>query len=135
MDRADMWFSRYIRLKYAIDRSGILICKCYTCGSVHAMKSTDNGHWQRRGYKTTRFHENNARPQCRQCNHYYQGKPEVFERNLIKEIGIDAVNRLKELAFETGDDSEQFYREQSEIFRLKTNTLLKERNMKNPWKK
>lgn len=135
IDRADMYFSRYIRLLYSDERSGILVCKCYTCGSIHAMKSNDCGHWQRRGYKTTRFNENNARPQCRQCNHYYQGKPEVFERNLAKEIGQQAVNDLKELAFETGEDSEQFYREQAEKYRLKVNELLKERNIKNPWKK
>ena len=135
MDRADMYFSRYIRLLYSVERSGILVSKCYTCGSIHSMKSTDCGHWQRRGYKTTRFNENNARPQCRQCNHYYQGKPEVFERKLIEEIGQQSVNELKELAFETGDDSEQFYREQADIFRLKTKELLKQRNLKDPWKK
>lgn len=135
MDTADMYFSRYIRLKSAFETGGILVCKCYTCGSVHAMKSTDCGHWQRRGYKTTRFHEDNARPQCRQCNHYYQGKPEVFERNLVKEIGADKVNELKELAFQLGDDSEQFYREQADIYREKVKQLLKYRNIKNPWKK
>lgn len=134
MDRADEWFSKYIRLKYSFESSGVLVCKCYTCGRVHGIKETENGHFQRRGYKTTRYHENDARPQCTQCNKWHSGEPEKFELNLIRDIGQDKVNELKKFAQERGEDSEQFYREQATKYRKLFKQLLIERNQKDPWK-
>lgn len=134
MDRADNWFSKYIRLKYSFESGGELFCKCYTCGNIKPILESENGHWQRRGYKTTRFHPNDARPQCHQCNYHYQGKPEVFEINLIRDIGQDKVNELKKLAQQIGEDNESFYREQASKYRKLFNMLLKERNIKSPWK-
>jgi len=134
MDRADEWFSRYIRLKYSFESGGELFCKCYTCGNPKSILESENGHWQRRGYKTVRFHPNNARPQCHQCNYHYQGKPEIFELNLIRDIGQEKVNELKKLAQQIGEDNEQFYREQASKYRKLFNMLLKERQLNNPWK-
>lgn len=133
MDRADMWFSRYIRLKHSVLISGQIVCTCYTCNTMHTIKDIENGHWQRRGYKITRFDENNARPQCKKCNYFHSGVPEVFEKNLIRDLGSETVNKLKELSQLTGPDSTIFYLEQAEIFRLKFNEIIKERNIKNPW--
>lgn len=134
MDRADEWFSRYIRLKYSFESGGELYCTCYTCGNPKPILEAENGHWQRRGYKTARFHANNARPQCHQCNYHYQGKPEIFELNLIRDIGQDKVNELKKLAQQIGEDNEPFYREQASKYRKLFNLLLKEKGVVNPWK-
>lgn len=133
-NRADEWFSRYIRIKHStIVTNGISICKCYTCGKLSHPKLMDNGHWQRRGYTTVRFDENNARPQCYQCNRIYQGKPEVFERNLVRDFGQEEVNRIKELAFERGEDNEFFYRRMANKYRNKTNELLKQTGIIKWW--
>lgn len=134
MDRADEWFSRYIRLKYSFESGGELFCRCYTCGNTHSILEIQNGHFQRRGYKTTRFHINDARPQCVQCNYHHSGEPEKFELNLIRDIGHDKVNELKRLAQEIGEDNEIFYREQASKYRKLFNMLLKERKHQNPWK-
>jgi hypothetical protein len=134
MNRADEWFSRYIRLKYSFESGGELYCKCYTCNRPKPIFETENGHWQRRGYKTTRFHPNDARPQCNFCNQHRSGEPEKFEINLINEIGIEKVTELKKLSQQLGEDNEPFYREQAAKYRLLFNMLLKERNIKSPWK-
>ncbi len=134
MERADKWFSRYIRLKYSFEQNGELFCRCYTCGRVHGIKEITLGHWQRRGYKTTRFNGNNGRAQCIQCNYYHSGMPEIFEQNLVKEIGQDKVNELKSLAMEDGQDNELFYREQATRYRGLFKQLLEERGIKDPWK-
>ena len=134
MERADKWFSRYIRLKYSFLAGGVLVCRCYTCGRVHGIKEITLGHWQRRGYKTTRFHENNGRGQCIQCNYYHSGMPEIFEKNLVSEIGQDKVNELKSLAMEDGQDNELFYRKQATRYRGLFKQLLEERGIKDPWK-
>ncbi|MDD4971925.1 MAG: recombination protein NinG [Paludibacter sp.] len=134
MDRADEWFSKYIRLKYSFESGVELFCSCYTCNKPKPILEAECGHWQRRGYKTVRFHTNNARPQCHQCNYYYQGKPEIFELNLIRDIGLSKVDELKKLAQEVGEDNEYFYREQAAKYRKLFNILLKERKHQNPWK-
>lgn len=136
MDNADMWFSRYIRLKYSEQKMfGLFVAKCYTCGAIHDIKLLDNGHYVNREHKTVRFNEDNCRPQCTYCNRYRSGRHLEFGINLVKEIGSKRVDVLKQLSLFPGEDNEIFYREQSEIYRKKFNELLKERNITNPWKK
>jgi hypothetical protein len=135
MDRADEYFSKYIRLKYSFESCGELVCKCYTCSQLHGIKETECGHWQRRGYKTTRYHLDDARPQCTKCNKWHSGEPEKFEINLIRDIGRLAVDELKLLAQERGEDNEAFYRGQATKYRKLFNQLLKEKGVENPWKK
>ena len=57
----DKVFSQYIRWAYA-DDSGMV--ECYTCGVVKHIKEMHNGHFQSRKHTSTRWHENNCRPQC-----------------------------------------------------------------------
>lgn len=134
MDRADMWFSRFIRINnlYTISQNEP-IAKCYTCGKISASRYLECGHWQRRGYKSIRYDPNNARPQCKKCNYYRSGVPEVFEINLIKEIGEDKVLELKSKAQEDFRDSIEFYRQQSDKYRELTNQLVKELEINKWW--
>lgn len=135
MDRADQWFSRYIRLKHSFENGRDVICICYTCGKPKHILSIENGHFQRRGYKTVRYHINNARPQCTKCNKWHSGMPEQFEIRLRKDIGDEQVDAIKALAQELGLDDEQFYREQATKYRKLFNGLLKEKDIQSPWKK
>lgn len=134
MNDADTWFSRYIRLNNAFYASGVWFCKCYTCNKPISISKIQNGHWQRRGYKTVRFDLNNARPQCLKCNYYESGKPEIFELKLIKEVGQDEVDRIKLLAQETGEDNEIFYREQAEKYEKLAMDIVNQKEIPIWWK-
>lgn len=138
MDKADKYFSRYIRLLHTmpnVQQKDILVCKCYTCGAVKDIMDIDNGHFVNREHKTVRFHEDNARPQCKHCNRFRSGKHNIFEANLIKEIGEDRVAHIKALGLEPGEDNEIFYNEMADKYRLKIKELCKERGISNPFNK
>jgi len=133
MNSADTWFSRYIRLKHSEVIGDIIVCTCITCNDKHGIKSIDAGHYVNRDHKLVRFNENNARPQCHQCNRFKSGKHAIFGINLAKEIGIDEVDNLRQMSLFPGEDNELFYKEQAEIYRLKFKELLKEKGIKNPF--
>lgn len=87
----DKVFSIYIRNKYA--KNGMVAC--YTCGVIKEVSKIQNGHFISRMYLTTRFDENNCRPQCVGCNLFGGGKPLDFEERLKKEIGAKKVEAIK----------------------------------------
>lgn len=78
----DAVFSKYIRLKYA-DENGMV--KCYTCPTVERVEEMQNGHFIGRINLSTRFLEQNCRPQCGMCNMVKKGNLEKFEENLRSE--------------------------------------------------
>lgn len=129
INTADNWYSKYIRLLYSVDGKA----QCYTCGNWHNIKQMDCGHWQRRAFNATRYHVNNARPQDTYCNKYRSGQPEIFEAELIIEIGQEEVNELKRLALDSKNNvyPESFFREQAEKYRLLFNDLKKVKG--DPW--
>lgn len=138
MDNADMWFSRYIRLKHSEIHGTVgyseSYCRCFTCGNYYSVKNIDCGHYIGRGEKHFRFNEDNARPQCKKCNRFKQGEHKMFHSNLIKEIGSERVDQLLQIQLYPGEDNEIFYREQAKIYREKFNQLVKEKGIINPWK-
>lgn len=128
MSLADTYFSRYIRLKHS-ERGK---CTCYTCGTIKPIKEVDNGHYMKRGHKSTRFHENNCRPQCKVCNGntLHNGKQVEFRINLINEIGLKEVEEIEKLSKESIKAGYHFYKEISDKYRVKVNELQKELNLK-----
>ncbi len=91
----DKVFSQYIRWAYA-DDSGMV--ECYTCGIVKHVKEMHNGHFQSRKHTSTRWHENNCRPQCPKCNLYSEGEKWVYGNKLVAELGRDAVDEIVALS-------------------------------------
>ena len=85
-------FSEYIRRKYA-DKEGYAYC--FTCGVKKHWKELQAGHYISRGYKAVKYDENNVRPQCIADNLYRNGEPVKFRKNLVKEIGEQAVLELE----------------------------------------
>jgi len=80
---ADKWFSYYIRLKYANEDG---LCKCFTCSYVgHWKRDLQNGHGIGRQHKSTRYSEDNCKPQCKKCNNWGQGEQAIFAANVGKE--------------------------------------------------
>lgn len=88
----DTVFSRFVRMS-RMDSEGIV--QCYTCDFKAHYKKIHAGHYISRWYKSTRWHENNVRPQCFMCNIYKKGNNVVYRVNLIKEIGVEAVEEME----------------------------------------
>lgn len=78
----DAVFSLYIRLKYA-DNEGMV--KCYTCPKQLHYTQIQNGHFESRYNYSTRWLNDNCRPQCPQCNSKHENHPEIFGAELEKE--------------------------------------------------
>ena len=89
-------FSLYMKLKYSLDKKNV---SCFTC-QARLEIGTSNcqlGHWlPKGGYGYHYFTENNCRPQCYRCNIHLSGNTAVFEHNLRRDIGDEAVNKIYE---------------------------------------
>lgn len=105
-------FSKYIRAKYG--------SKCYTCE-----KEVGNqcGHFISRSYLATRWEEDNCRPQGVGCNIWGHGKFLDFEEHLVKELGADRVQELKDARKQLVKPTRKFYTEQILIFSEKLQEL------------
>jgi len=90
--KLDAAFSQYIRLKYADSRG---FCHCISCGKIYHWTRIQNGHYMSRRYMSTRYAEDNCRPQCVACNMFRQGNIQSYRRNLIKEIGEERVDAVE----------------------------------------
>ena len=128
MRNADIYFSRYIRLKHS--ENGL--CTCYTCGAIKPIKEVDNGHYMKRDHKSTRYNEDNCRPQCKTCNGNtkHNGKQVEFRLNLVNEIGIDEVEKIELDSRKAIDAGYHFYKEIADTYREKVNELQKELGVK-----
>lgn len=91
-NKADFWFSRYIRIRDA-DENGI--AKCCTCWRYVDIRYLDCGHFIKRQHQNTRFDEMNGNSQCKKCNAFEQGRDADYERFLIDKYGADKVFLLK----------------------------------------
>lgn len=101
--KLDSIFSKYIRLKHS--KNGI--CTCFTCGRKYEVKKIHAGHFMSRRHYSTRWDEENVRPQCYGCNVGNQGKQYEFAINLNNEEEGKAdglLSKSRELVkFSTGD--------------------------------
>lgn len=91
IEKLDNIFSKYIRIKY----SNHGYCHCISCGRIHSWKDIQNGHYMSRRYLSTRWSEDNCRPQCVACNIFNQGNIQAYRVALIKEIGEQRVNLIE----------------------------------------
>lgn len=80
--------------------------ECYTCGGKGTLQA---GHFVSRTYLSTRWDEDNVRPQCVGCNILGRGKPLDFEDRLIKDLGPEKVQALKAKRKELLKPTRAFY--------------------------
>lgn len=92
IEKLDTVFSRYIRIKYSDSRG---ICQCISCMTRAPWTEIQNGHYMSRRYFSTRWAEDNCRPQCVACNIFNQGNIQMYRRGLIKEIGEQRVDLIE----------------------------------------
>lgn len=137
-DLADLWFSRYIRIKYhfkIID--GQVYCQCIVNPSVIKLaQHMDNGHYESRGNEITRFYEDNCRPQNRSSNRFSGEKDHrKFGENLKKQIGEERFEKIHEMV--TSNEiihiSEQYYKDIATKYRKLTNQLVEELGVTKWW--
>ena len=92
IEQLDTIFSRYIRLKYSNSQG---ICECISCGKRQYWRDIQNGHYMSRRFYSTRWSEDNCRPQCAGCNIFNQGNIQAYRVALIKQIGEQRVNLVE----------------------------------------
>ena len=85
--------SEYIR-KSAADEHGLV--RCYTCSRPHYWTDMELGHYIHRDCLD--YTKDNLRVQCNFCNRRLHGNSGVFAENLIKEIGYQRVEALRQAA-------------------------------------
>lgn len=90
-DALDRAFSEYIRLRDS-DENGL--CRCISCGKIHAWNDIDCGHFVNRRHMSTRFDEINGNAQCRSCNYYDEGNPVGYAKGLIEKYGAGIIDEL-----------------------------------------
>lgn len=96
--RSKTWklMSEWVRRSGA-DWRGMNIC--YTCGMFHPWKELHAGHYQ---HGKLDFDERNLKPQCAACNTYHGGRLDEYTLRLIRENGLEWVERLKRDAAQHG---------------------------------
>nr|WP_319268257.1 hypothetical protein [uncultured Draconibacterium sp.] len=136
MSNADLWFSRYIRIKYAFRiQDGSVFCRCIVNpGIIKLAQNMDNGHCFSREFKATRYCEDNCRPQNRSSNRF-SGEADHYKfiENLTSEIGEERFAKVDELRKSVGEDNELFYRAQATKYRKLVNALVKQHKINKWW--
>lgn len=95
MAKADKYFSRFIRLKYA-DENGY--CICITSGKRFFWKDIHCGHFQSRRYMATRYDALNCAPQSAYDNTYKSGEQYKFSKWIDATHGAGTADYLEEKA-------------------------------------
>lgn len=85
--------SQYVR-RIAADAHGLVAC--YTCDGPHFWKDMECGHYIHKDCLD--YNLDNLRAQCNCCNRRLHGNLGVYAERLIKEIGMERVLALRELA-------------------------------------
>lgn len=120
--KLDEIFSQYIRLKHS-DSNGV--CRCITCGKPVFWKDIQNGHYMSRVYRSTRFDENNCRPQCMPCNVFLHGNISKYRKALVDELGGEMVDMIETKAWSITmkytalEYEEMYYKYKEEVERLR----------------
>jgi hypothetical protein len=94
--RDKVWnvFSRYIRLKDAVD--GWVLC--VSCGkqikAVSKERECEAGHYEHGKDKECYFDEDNVHPQCTRCNRFLSGNMRQYTLFMLEQYGEEKVKRL-----------------------------------------
>lgn len=82
IEEADRLFSTLIRMKGLMHGDRV---ECYTCGATYHFRAMQCGHYIGRANMITRWLEENARPQCVECNEHKHGNIDEFTKRLEEE--------------------------------------------------
>ena len=127
VDRLDTVFSRYIRLRDAM-QSGTF--RCISCGKIKPIEQADCGHFHSRTHMSTRFDEDNCHAECRYCNRFSADHIIGYRENLIKKIGEQRFKLLDIKAHETKKWSHFELEQLAKYYRALVQKLQKEKGIK-----
>lgn len=96
----ELWrlFSLWIRQKDA-DENGIV--RCATCNGFRHWRYLDAGHFMSRRHMSTKFHELNVHPQCKQCNGPGAGEQFKMGQYIDEKFGPGTADKIKDLSRQT----------------------------------
>jgi hypothetical protein len=89
--KADKWFSLYIRLRDA-DSNGFV--RCCTSGKIMYWKDADAGHYISRRFEAVRYDERNCHAQSKQENRFHNGNQLVHQRYIEERYGKGTAEEL-----------------------------------------
>lgn len=96
--RLDKEFSLYIRLRDAMPGG---FFRCISCGQIKPFEQADCGHYHSRRHMSTRWDEDNAHAECRNCNRFLADHLISYRENLIRKIGQMRFDKLAWKASQT----------------------------------
>jgi hypothetical protein len=123
----DKWFSLFIRLRDATEEG---VVQCITCGCIkHYKLGMQNGHFQSRGFLSTRFDEINCQPQCVGCNMFKQGEQYKFALALDAKYGEGTAQELQFKAKQITKITRAEYMEKISYYKEAVENLKKEKGI------
>lgn len=114
--KLDVLFSQYTRLSNS-DKDGF--CTCVTCGKKYHWKKIQAGHFMSRKHYSTRWMEDNVKPQCFSCNVMQHGKQYEFGLYLGNNLSEKIHSISKSIVKFTDDDLEdkiKYYSDKLKLF-------------------
>ena len=124
-------FSRYIRLRSALETTGTLShAKCCTCGTYKEVKYMDCGHFIKRQHQAVRFSEMNCHTQCKRCNNFEQGSDTKYRLFLVDKYGEIKVLLLESEAKRTVKRSKFDLGQIAFYYKTEATRLAKEKGLK-----
>jgi hypothetical protein len=123
----DKWFSLYIRLK---DCNEYGMVQCYTSGRVYHYKQIHAGHFISRRHLSTRWLEQNVKPQSAADNLFGQGEQYKFGLHLDSEYGLGTAEELQIISKQPFKMMPHEYKEKISYYKLIVEKLLKDKGLK-----
>jgi len=90
--KLDVVFSQWVRRSNA-DHKGF--CTCITCGRKHHWKEIQAGHFMSRKHYSTRWDEDNVKPQCKACNVFNAGEQYKYSIYLGSQLSDDLLAKSR----------------------------------------
>jgi len=122
----DKWFSLYIRLK---DCNEYGMVQCYTSGRVYHYKQIHAGHFISRRHLSTRWLEQNVKPQSAADNLFGQGEQYKFGLHLDSEYGLGTAEELQIISKQPFKMMPHEYKEKISYYESLVENLLKEKGL------
>jgi hypothetical protein len=107
--KLDSVFSLFIRYR---DRG-----RCYTCGMVKEPSEMQAGHYISRTCLALRFDEMNVHCQCYGCNCMKHGDIITYREHLVKDYGLESVERLESRRHESVKLTSAWYHDMIDHYR------------------
>lgn len=100
-EKADKYFSQYVRYRDGEFKRGEWLVPCITCGVEKPLKQMQAGHFVSRRVNALRFDEENVNAQCTGCNMFKQGEQYLYAKALDDKYGIGKAEELMNRRHET----------------------------------